>query len=378
MGALERPEGAGRAHPAAANRARGRRAAFAAAAVCIGWTLVECGAAASGLLVPATFRDRQRLLYEFFEPDPTLGFRAKANLRNFEIRWSETGERAAYSTDAEGFRNVGRDPAEARILFLGDSFVWGVWLQRKLTFPDLLERRLGVAIANWGRESYGIEQYALLAERFLDAHDPDIAAVCIYANDLTQPIAEEQLADFYRSFGWSEFRRYPLRKRTLLYQAWERLADARRAREAAPSHLDFAETAGGLRLYRGLGAHPWYESAGYDKAFEAGYAAMLRRIAAAGAAPAVFLLPSKESVYRDRYRELFDDSYLGIEERAYARLGAIARAQGAAVRDLTPAFRAEGRRPAAYFAVDPHWNAAGHALAAKHMAPALEAILAAR
>ena len=182
--------------------------------------LVELGAVTTGALVPAAFRDRQRFAHEFFEPDPTLGFRVKANLGNFEIRWSEAGERAAYSTDAQGFRNVGRNAGEARILFLGDSFAWGVWLERKLTFPDLLERRLGMPIANWGRQSYGIEQYALLAERFLDAYDPQIVAVCIYANDLGQPISREQLADFYRAFGWSEFRRYPLLKRTVLHQAW--------------------------------------------------------------------------------------------------------------------------------------------------------------
>ena len=339
--------------------------------------LVELGAVTTGVLVPAAFRDRQRFAHEFFEPDPTLGFRVKANLRNFEIRWSEAGERAAYSTDAQGFRNVGRNAGEARILFLGDSFAWGVWLERKLTFPDLLERRLGMPIANWGRQSYGIEQYALLAERFLDAYDPQIVAVCIYANDLGQPISREQLADFYRAFGWSEFRRYPLLQRTVLHQAWARLAGAYRARNAAPSHLDFAEASNGLRLYRGVGAHPHYESAGYDKAVEAGYADMLSRIAAAGAAPVVFLLPSKESVYRHRYRELFDETYLGIEQRAYARLRGIAQARGATVLDLTPAFRGEGREPPTYLPIDPHWNAAGHALAAKHMAAALEAVAAA-
>ncbi len=353
-----------------------RRAGFAAAAAAIGWLLVELGAVATGALVPAAFRDRQRLLHEFFEPDPILGFRAGANLRNFEIRWSEAGERAAYSTDGQGFRNVGRDAAAARILFLGDSFAWGVWLERELTFPDLLERRLGVPVANWGRQSYGIEQYALLAERFLDAYDPQIVAVCIYANDLTQPISREQLADFYRAFGWSEFRRYPLLQRTVLYQTWARLAGAYRARNAAPSHLDFAEASNGLRLYRGLGAHPYYESAGYNKTFEAGYADLLDRIAAAGAAPAVFLLPSKESVYLRLYRELFDAAYLGIEERAYARLREIAQARGAATLDLTPVFRGEGREPPTYLPIDPHWNAAGHALAAKHMAAALEAALA--
>ena len=191
----------------------------------------------TGVLVPAAFRDRQRLLHEFFEPDPMLGFRAKANLRNFEIRWSEAGERAAYSTDAQGFsqrrpqRGRSAHSVPRRLICLG------VWLERKLTFPDLLERRLACRSPIGGRQSYGIEQYALLAERFLDAYDPQIVAVCIYANDLTQPISGKQLADFYRAFGWSEFRRYPLLKRTVLHQAWARLAGAYRARNAAPSHL---------------------------------------------------------------------------------------------------------------------------------------------
>ncbi len=354
---------------------RKRRFVFATAGVVLGWALIELAAVASGALVPQSFRDQQRLLHEFFEPDTDLGFRAKPNLRDFEIEWSESGESAAYSTDSDGFRNVGRDVAKARILFVGDSFTWGVWLPREQTFPDLIEQQLGVPIANWGRESYYIEQYALLADQFLDAFDPDIVAICIYANDLTAPISSEQLANFYDEYGWNNYRRYPLWKGSILYQAWQQASDALAAGSAPPSHLDFKQSSNGLRLYRGVGAHPHYESAGYDEAIEAKYLSMLRSIRAAGATPVVFLLPSKESTYFAEYTRLFGSDYLAIEERAYASLGKIAAGLGVEALDLTHAFRAQRDGPPGYLRIDPHWNAAGHRQAAQSMEPVLRRAL---
>jgi len=354
---------------------RRRHFVFTTAAVALGWVLIEVTAVATGALVPRAFRDQQRLLHEFFEPDAVLGFRAKPNLANFEIEWSESAERASYSTDSEGFRNVGRDVAKARILFVGDSFTWGVWLPREQTFPDLLEQQLGVPIANWARESYYIEQYALLADRFLDAYDPDVVAICIYANDLTAPISAEQLANFYEAFGWTNFQRYPLGKRTLAFQAWQRLSRIIYDGEAGGSHLEFKLAPNELRLYRGIGAHPYYESAGYNEAIEAKYSRMLKSIQSNGATPVVFLLPSKESTYRAEYVALFSADYLQIEERAHARLGNIAADLGVATLDLTPVFRAQGRKPTTYFQIDPHWNAAGHHLAATSMEPALRRAL---
>jgi hypothetical protein len=59
------------------------------------------------------------------------------------------------------------------------------------------------------------------------------------------------------------------------------------------------------------------------------------------------------------------------------RLAELARAAGLAVYDLTPAFAAAvqaGAKP--YLRGDPHWNAAGHALAAHTLsAPALEHLI---
>ena len=346
---------------------RKRRLAFSIVAIVASLALIEVAFVLSGVLIPQAFRDRRRLLHEFFEPDPILGFRARPNLREFAVEWSESGERGVYSTDAEGFRDLGRDVREARILFLGDSFTWGVWLPREQTFPDLIEQGLGVPIANWSRESYYIEQYALLADRFLDAYDPDVVAICIYANDLTAPISSAQLADFYAAFGWNDFQRYPLSKRTLAFQAWRRISRTLEDPDTAESHLDFKLAPNGLRLYRGIGAHPHYELAGYDEAFEKNYSALIRGVKAAGATPIVFLLPSKESTYALDYASLFDAYYLEIEQRAFANLVALAENEGVLGVDLTDALRQQARVAPAYLAIDPHWNAAGHRAAARRM-----------
>ena len=87
--------------------------------------LLEIVTAYTGLLVPSEFADRHTMLHEFFEPDPELGFKTRADLKHFLIRWRETGVEGRYTTDAFGFRNAGRDYRQSRLFFVGDSFTWG-------------------------------------------------------------------------------------------------------------------------------------------------------------------------------------------------------------------------------------------------------------
>lgn len=67
-----------------------------------------------------------------------------------------------------------------------------------------------------------------------------------------------------------------------------------------------------------------------------------------------------------------------IEKRRHEAFVAHLRALGLSVVDLRPAFE-EGGNPLSYhFANDPHWKPAGHALAARALAPAVSAALKAR
>ncbi len=102
---------------------------------------MEVITATTDLLVPAEFRDRQRLLHGFLQPDPKLGFVTKPDQRDYLIPWSETGVEGRYSTDEFGFRNLGRDYSAGKVFFVGDSFTWGVWLLVKQPFLILSRKR---------------------------------------------------------------------------------------------------------------------------------------------------------------------------------------------------------------------------------------------
>ena len=139
-----------------------------------------------------------------FEPHPELGFRARPNLRDFEITWMQNSLQASYSTDELGFRNAGRDYDQSEVFFVGDSFTWGMWLPREETFPDLVGRRLGKTVSNLGQQSYYMEQYEKILRGFLGRYSPRYVALCVFANDLTTPLSDDDLANFYERFGWDQ------------------------------------------------------------------------------------------------------------------------------------------------------------------------------
>ena len=327
------------------------------------------------LLVPSEFHDRHVTLFGLFEPHPKLGFRARPNLRGFKVSWRDNALTGTYSTDELGFRNVGRNYTDSKIYFIGDSFTWGVWVAREDTFPDLVGRELGVQISNLGQESYYIEQYHKVARQALEWGRPRQVAVCLFANDLTAPMSDEDFESFYERFGWNRYRSYPLYKKTFLYQAGgflEALVD--RASIASglrppppPSHLDQRMSSAGMEFYRQLGVHPNYFSQSFHVAVEPKFRALLEEIIDRDVEPVVFLLPSKESAYKDVYSQLFPGDYLDTEDTAYRRLCEIADALSVTCVDLTATFRDRSRSVDTYFHRDPHWNVEGHRLAAEEI-----------
>jgi hypothetical protein len=337
--------------------------------------LIEAVVVPLEILVPSEFRGRQTTLYGLFEPHPELGFRTRANLRDFEITWMQNSLRASYSTDERGFRNVGRDYGQSEIFFVGDSFTWGMWLPRGQTFPDLVGQRLGKPVSNLGQQSYYIEQYEKILRGLLGRYSPRYVALCIFANDLTTPISDDDLANFYERFGWDQYRQYSLYKKFFVYQAsqfigrqWRRLAIATGLEPPpAPSHLDHETNQAGMEFYRQLGAHPYYFTQSYDAGVEAVFRRLLVFVQQSEVTPVVFLLPSKESAYKREYLKIFPSDYLEIEETAYRRLCELSTDLGVDCVDLTSAFRQASATRETYFKRDPHWNRDGHLAAAGEM-----------
>ena len=352
-----------------------KRISVSLASLLVTLAAVEAVVVPLELLVPSEFHDRHATLFGLFEPHPELGFRARPNLRDFQVSRRENSLTGTYSTDDFGFRNVGRDYAESEIYFIGDSFTWGAWVPREDTFPDLVGRELGVQISNLGQESYYIEQYHKVARLALGWGRPRQVAVCLFANDLTAPMSDEDFENFYERFGWNQYRSYPLYKKTFVYQAagfLEGLADraaiaSGRRPAPPPSHLDRRVNSAGMEFYRQLGVHPLYFSQSFHLAMEPKFRALLEEIIAQDVQPIVFLLPSKESAYKDVYLQLFPGDYLDMEETAYRRLCEIAGGLSVTCVDLTPAFRDRSRSVDTYFHRNPHWNREGHRLAAEEI-----------
>ena len=83
-----------------------------------------------------------------------------------------------------GFRDIEfeRD-ARPAILFIGDSFVWGVDAEAQERFTDLLRSRLpGNAIVNAGVSGYGTDQEYLLLQRIWPTIEPS-AVVLVFCSD---------------------------------------------------------------------------------------------------------------------------------------------------------------------------------------------------
>jgi hypothetical protein len=83
-----------------------------------------------------------------------------------------------------GFRDIEftRD-ARPRMLFIGDSFVWGVDAEAGERFTDLLRSRFpNFAIANAGVSGYGTDQEYLLLRRIWDKIEPSVV-VLIFCTD---------------------------------------------------------------------------------------------------------------------------------------------------------------------------------------------------
>jgi hypothetical protein len=83
-----------------------------------------------------------------------------------------------------GFRDIEfvRD-ARPRMLFIGDSFVWGVDAEPGERFTDLLRSRISkFAIVNAGVSGYGTDQEFLLLQRIWDSIEPSVV-VLIFCTD---------------------------------------------------------------------------------------------------------------------------------------------------------------------------------------------------
>ena len=126
-------------------------------------------------------RDGARPGYAFvYRYDADLGW---APVPNAQATF--TGSRTvAVRNNGIGLRDIEHDRGGApRIVFIGDSFVWGFDVETKDRFTEILRTRMPQAdIVNAGVPGYGTDQEYLLLEKIWDGLRPDVV-VLIYCSD---------------------------------------------------------------------------------------------------------------------------------------------------------------------------------------------------
>jgi hypothetical protein len=311
---------------------------------------------------------------EYVRHDPELGWtlRPGSSGRYTLARAYDVAVRI----DSRGLRGPERDLAKApgtkRILFLGDSFTFGIGVEESDTFARLLEDLPRVETFNAGVAGYGTTQELLWLRREGFAYRPDLVVLAFYTNDFWDNASglrhETHRPAYVLKGGRLELTGVPV------------VASASSPLERLRSYLENHSY-----LYR-LASATWEEgkkSARYPdlkplRPVDRRPADMPRRLT--GDVPAVELTDRLLSAMSDTCREhgvgflvallpsawdsrpsLRTVAFGEGDRNAYEVALRLCRAHGLPFVDTRPALRAleEAGRPA-YFDADPHFTPLGH------------------
>jgi len=137
----------------------------------------------------------------------SLLYRYDAELGWFPIENSQrpfTGSQTIHvEHNQDGFRDRGRGvKVEPRILFLGDSFVWGYDVEASDRFTE----RLAEAMPHWeilnlGVSGYGTDQELVLLRKYFERYQPDIVFVVLCQdNDIADNRANVNFGGYYKPY----------------------------------------------------------------------------------------------------------------------------------------------------------------------------------
>ncbi len=285
-----------------------------------------------------------------------------------------------------------RLPGTARVLILGDSFMYGTGVPMEAVMARRLEGLLGgTEVINAGVHSYGLSHHYLYYTHRGHALDPDLVLLAFFINDIEKPeglrvvLGEDGLpvsiAKTAETLAKLEGKRAVgirgsisawLRMRSLLYVlVRKRLDDIRsKAREASVKDLQPGE---GDDQDAGVSYAPAFytspeglEGADWPLALRT-LSALKARVEEDGARFAVVLVPAPF--------QLSDEAFEVWAEWAQAPAGALSRthpqdqvarwcaASHTPCLDLLPVFEG-GNRIHLFLSHDYHWTEAGHRLGA--------------
>jgi lysophospholipase L1-like esterase len=304
-------------------------------------------------------------LHGFHEGDTQLGWRGKPNIRR---RFHRQDFDVLVEHGPDGFRRPQPPPpehADARVLFLGDSFTWGWGVAQGHVFTDWLQRAVGprLAIDNRGVNAFGTAQEYLLLQQTLRERRYAKVAVMFYNNDVEDNVTRKEHRPLLELVdGRLVARNLPLPAH--LESPVETFLDDH---SRAVIFFSYQFTVLQQRI-KGLGgAIPAPPTQGnIDYRTLPGYGVTARLLAEMrtlcqqhGAQFYVVDVPSRGDVRA----QPADDAYV---RAVHEMVTEVCGREGIPLIDLAPGFYSETQRGAQlFFSSDPHWNADAHRLAAR-------------
>lgn len=314
-----------------------------------------------------------------FEPDPDAGYRLQRNYRN-DVRVPEYRTRIV--TDDEGFRVPADDPPSppgaSRILAIGDSFTFGVGVDARDAFPEVLERDLDAESPGaWTVRNGGVGGYGPLRSAhhlFASQADwrPDVVVHLLYlGNDLedprpltfrTDPVVRDGRMITPREHALVRIRMY-LRVRSHLYAFVRQHAYGLYVASGLAKRSQYLDP---------MGLREWPPRV-VNESWPAGREAIesIRDWCEEnGARYLVVLAPTRWQVDEDswrRYRDAWERAEDAFERDHAQRVVRTELAEaGVEVLDLLPEMReATAAGEHLYFRRDMHWTRNGHRVAAR-------------
>ena len=354
--------------------------------------------------------------WELRIPHPEFGWVLQPNA-SYHYRMAE--DMVAVQHNSKGFHDTEHSYDKAagtrRIVLLGDSFMEAFSVSLEQTFFKQLEQDLAAAgrpaeVINLGVGGYGTLQEYLVFTEEGRRYRPDIVLLAFYfGNDLRNNSLElESMVNagsmkvmsrpFVDTSGGAglvttrvdyegALRRYneaQAGKDTIWHRATERSAILRALdlvlARLFPGDQHEEAVSEEVQDFVMLGMHYCEEPEEFSRAWEITDQLLTRLdtvVKEAGARLVIFTVPAQHEVEPQTMEKVRSDFYapelLCLDQApAYSRLGAVAGRLGIEYVNLLPDFRQEAGNGTKLFRSDRHWNAAGHALAARRIAAVLE------
>ncbi len=273
-------------------------------------------------------------------------------------------------------------PTDHRILFLGDSFTYGLGVNDDQTFPyliekDLISEKIPVEVINAGNPGrgtdYALKFFQVLGSKF----KPDL----IVFSFLGKNFVDDSRGQYYAVSAKGEVTPKPLRGgsslvKDLLYElpgynwlvSWSQAANL-----VKRAGLQWYLASSGANAPRGGGLVITYpeRQKGYGDATkfrltELYVKNLIKSVEDSGSSIMFFYLPMAPEI--EEYRQ---NGAISLDEAAFT---AIIKKQGKELKSLTPVLAASAEPlPKLYFVPrDGHWTARGQALAAQYMGAEIE------